>query len=281
MSRENFRFKAVYYSITLVCLGVAALALYNAYQSLHIRRLYWAGLGAALLLYILIVLLALRKQRGFRKALCHTIALQILPLSAAIFVFCNLPERDNYRPLGGTANSYEKTFNDLQKTQKAAALKNGLPPFKSRTALEKECQALCQGNRLVKISSNDKYIVRDLTHSVPYVVPKVDTLLNDIAVSFQEKTGSKARFVVTSVLRTEEDVKKLQKVNGNATSSSCHCNATTVDISYVRFGQDNKRRRNEHDLRLALAKSLYELREADRCYVKIEKKQHCYHITVR
>ena len=97
----------------------------------------------------------------------------------------------------------------------------------------------------------------------------------------QEKTQSKAQFVITSVLRTEEDIKKLKKKNGNASSNSCHCNATTVDISYSRFGQEGGGEQEDYHLRLALAKTLHELRAEGRCYVKIERKQYCYHITVR
>ena len=133
----------------------------------------------------------------------------------------------------------------------------------------------------MQIESNSKYIVRDLTVSSPYVVPKVEELLDDIAEGFQEKTQSKSRFVVTSVLRTEEDIAKLRKTNVNASSASCHCNATTIDISYVRFGADELKPRNDYELRLALAQTLHELRKAGRCYVKIERKQYCYHITVR
>jgi hypothetical protein len=107
-------------------------------------------------------------------------------------------------------------------------------------------------------------------------------LLDDLADRFQERTKSRTRFVVTSVLRTEEDVKKLQRVNGNASSNSCHCNATTIDISYVRFDNKNiAHTRDPYELRLALAEVLYELRKEGRCYVKIERKQYCYHITVR
>ena len=169
----------------------------------------------------------------------------------------------------------------MQDKQKAAAIANGLAPFKSRAEIEENYSKLRLTRKLVLIESNPKYIVRELTSSSPYVVPKVRDLLNDIAVRFQEKTQSKARFMVTSVLRTEEDVKKLRKTNVNASTNSCHCNATTIDISYVRFGVDKVRPRDNYQLRLALAQALHELREEGRCYVKIERKQYCYHITVR
>ena len=281
IDRSNLRFKAVYYSITLACLGIAALALYKAHSNLHIRQLFWACLCAVVLSYILIAFLIIRKKHGFTKFLYHTVSLQLIPVCAAILVFWFVSGLDTYSPASGSSNKFEVTFNDLQKEQKKAAEKNGLPPFESREALQKAYRGLCKSDKLVKISTNSGYIVRKLTHSVPYVVPKVEELLDDIADSFQEKTKSKAKFVVTSVLRTEEDVARLQKVNANATSASCHCNATTIDISYVSFGHDRRKKRKDNDLRLALAESIYELREAGRCLVKIEKKQHCYHITVR
>ena len=281
VDRSKLRFKAVYYSITLACLALSALALYKAYQQLYIRLAFWICLGVAVLVYVVAALWLVRsKQRGIEKFIYHTLALQFVPLCASVFVFCFISGR-GYRPVGGATNKYEMAFNDMQNVQKAAAEENGLPPFESRKELEASYKKLCKEDKLVKISSNSGYVVRKLTHSVPYVVPKVAVLLDDIADSFQKRTKSNAKFVVTSVLRTEEDVAKLQLVNMNASSASCHCNATTIDISYTSFDKDRIRTRSDYDLRLALAQTLHELRKAERCYVKIEKNQHCYHITVR
>jgi hypothetical protein len=280
VDKSNLRFKAIYYGITLLCLGVSAVALYKAYLNLHIRMLFWVGLGIVILAYIIAALVFIHPRRGFEKFVCHTLALQVVPLCAAVLVFWFVSGRE-YKPVAGATNQYEVAFNDMQNVQKASAEKNGLPPFESRATLEENYKKLRKEKKLIKISSNSGYVVRRLTHSVPYVVPKVEELLDDIAKSFQEKTKSDTRFVVTSVLRTEEDVEKLQQVNVNASSASCHCNATTIDISYVRFEKDKLRSRTDYDLRLALAKTLHELRAAGRCYVKIEKKQYCYHITVR
>jgi uncharacterized protein YcbK (DUF882 family) len=190
-------------------------------------------------------------------------------------------EIEAYQPISGKVSTYERAFNDMQDVQKRAALANGLPPFESRAEIEKRYKELRRSKQLVLIETNSKYVVRPLTYSSPYVVPKVEALLSDLADSFQAKSQSKARFMVTSVLRTEDDIKRLRRVNGNASSASCHCNATTIDISYVRFEQDVLRPRDAYQLRLALAKALHELRKEGRCYVKRERKQYCYHITVR
>jgi uncharacterized protein YcbK (DUF882 family) len=236
----------------------------------------------------------------------QVITLQIVPICVAVIIFSLLPdvkkpksastteeeknksekvadsdERKPYKPLTGKPRDYERAFNDMQDKQKAAAEKNGLATFQSRADVESKYAKLRKEGKLTKISTNSNYIVRELTDSSPYVVPKMAKLLDDIARSFQEKTQSNVQFVITSVLRTEEDIANLRKKNGNASSDSCHCNATTVDISYARFGQDGENEREDYHLRLALAKTLHELREEGRCYVKLERKQYCYHITVR
>lgn len=135
--------------------------------------------------------------------------------------------------------------------------------------------------KLIKISSNSLYYVRELTHSVPYLVPEAETLLSDIAREFQTITGTNSKFEVTSVLRTKEDVSKLQSRNINATSNSCNCYATTFDISYVSFKTDVLHPKNNAELREALSQAVYNMRKQDRCYVKFENNQKCCHITVR
>lgn len=275
--------RAVYYLITLICLGVAVRALRDAYLYFNIPLILWICLYIATGAYtVWAVILSVKIKRGVRKVAFHSLALQLVPVLASLFIFSLIAKGEaNYQPLTGRVNVYERHFNDLQPKQKRAALKNGLPPFKSRAEIEAQYKKLRRRGKLVQIESDPKYIVGDLSVSSPYVVPKVEKLLDDIAKRFQQKSQSKARFVVTSVLRTEEDIAKLKKTNINASSASCHCNATTIDISYVRFGEDPVRNRSDYELRLALAQTLHELRKAERCYVKIERKQYCYHITVR
>ena len=290
-TKHRVIFRLTYYLTTLICLGLLVSALRYAYSNLNIQLALWILVYIAVAAYLVFAGVVLYKRWGLTRLVMHTVMLQIVPLLAAILTFWFIPEKQvqqkverhykAYKPLTGKVNTYERSFNDMQNKQKAAALANGLPPFKSRAEIEARYKKLRRDKKLVYIETNEDYIVRDLTYSAPYVVPKVATLLDDIAESFQAKTGSNARFMVTSVLRTEEDLKKLRKVNGNASTASCHCNATTIDISYVRFGEDSSNPRNLYELRLALAQTLHELRKEGRCYVKIERKQYCYHITVR
>ena len=290
-TKHRVIFQCTYYLTTLICLGLSVWALRYAYSNLTIKLVLWILVYIAVAAYLVLAGVALYKRWGLTRLVIHTLMLQIVPLLAAILTFWFVPEKQvqqkverhykAYKPLTGKVNTYERSFNDMQNKQKAAALANGLPPFKSRAEIEARYKKLRRDKKLVYIETNEDYIVRDLTYSAPYVVPKVATLLDDIAESFQAKTGSNARFMVTSVLRTEEDLKKLRKVNGNASTASCHCNATTIDISYVRFDEGSRNPRNLYELRLALAQTLHKLRKEGRCYVKIERKQYCYHITVR
>ena len=96
------------------------------------------------------------------------------------------------------------------------------------------------------------------------------------------------RFYVTSVLRTQEDVKYLQRSgNINSTTQSCHCYGTTFDISWKRFEQvaDKDGRPMQEvgadTLKMVLSEVLRDVRLAKRCYIKYERKQGCFHITTR
>ena len=278
-------FWSAFYLTTLICLGLSVGALRYAYLYLNVPVILWVLVYILVAAYLVFAVWFIRSKRGLPRFLLHIALLQLIPLVASILTFVYVPQNtpydEPYSPITGSARKYERAFNDMQDKQKAAALANGLPPFKSRAVIEERYRELRRKKKLVLIESNSKYVVKSLTYSSPYVVPKVEKLLEDLADSFQKKTQSKARFIVTSVLRTEEDLKKLRRVNGNASPNSCHCNATTIDISYVRFEEDKVRPRGTYELRLALAEALHELRKAGRCYVKIERKQYCYHITVR
>ena len=139
---------------------------------------------------------------------------------------------------------------------------------------------------------DDKYIAIDnLTHSIPYLTPRAAWLLKKISVNFNDSLRRRGiperKIIVTSVLRTEEDVARLRRVNRNATENSAHRYATTFDISALRFcglSSDTIPRQEAEDsprLRQVLEFVLRDLRAEGRCYVKRERKQHCYHITAR
>ena len=181
--------------------------------------------------------------------------------------------------------SYKRSFGDLNDVQLKAAKRLGIRPIKSRE------DAIDLGERLVQIDSCERYDVDKLTHSVPFLVPQASALLDTISMNFLDSLENKGlnpnKVVVTSVLRTKDDVQRLRRVNGNASMNSCHCYGTTFDISWKRFEKvedpDGRPMQNvsADTLKLVLSEVLRDLRKADRCYVKYELRQGCFHITAR
>lgn len=140
---------------------------------------------------------------------------------------------------------------------------------------------------VVRVESCRDFFVEDLTHSFPYLVPEAEGLLHEIGCRFnkalEDRGGGKYRIKVTSLLRTPSTVKRLSRVNRNATNESTHSYGTTFDISYSKFICDDDRdtHRTFEDLKNLLGEVLHGLREEGRCYVKYEVKQSCFHITAR
>ena len=183
----------------------------------------------------------------------------------------------------GRTFSYKDKFRDTQAKQEQAAKALGLStPPKNRQ------EAARMRSQLSLIKSNDNYIVDSLTHSIPYLVPAAAAELERIGEGFadilQRNGLPHYQFYVTSVLRTKEDIKQLQKSgNINATTNSCHNYGTTFDLAYFRFNKVTRTREYMHqdNLKLVLGQVLLNEQRAGRIYVKYEYKQACFHITVR
>lgn len=179
--------------------------------------------------------------------------------------------------------NYNKTFGDLQDVQIVAATSNGVGPLETRG------DTSIYANELVRIPYElPIYKVAKLSHSMPYLVPKASTLLTDICMNFRDSLISKKmplyKPVITSILRTNDDVKSLTKRNRNASENSTHCYGTTFDVSWTKFDKVNlsdKRLLDDGRLKAVLGQVLHDLRERERCYIKHERKQSCFHITVR
>lgn len=181
---------------------------------------------------------------------------------------------------------FAKEFNDLNDTQLKVAQAIGVPPVKNREEAEK------LKTRLVKLEATDTYVIDSLTHSIPYLIPSAKELLDDIGRVFQDSLSAKGlnpyKLVITSVLRTEEDVAALSKRNVNASENSTHRYGTTFDLSYWRYVKIPDLRGRPYEdvppeyLRATLSQVLKDFHDqGNRCFVKYEKKQNCFHITVR
>ena len=180
--------------------------------------------------------------------------------------------------------NYNTTFNDLQDAHMAAALKHGVKPLASRADTVD-----FKKKQLVRLPDElELYKTYDLTHSIPYLVPGAAELFIDIAQSFRDSLYSKDmplyKLYLTSVLRTDEDVADLRRININASDNSVHRYGTTFDISWKRFEQllpDTVNKVSSDRLKLVLGQVLFDMQSAERCYVKHERRQACFHITIR
>ncbi|MDL2303620.1 DUF5715 family protein [Dysgonomonas sp. OttesenSCG-928-D17] len=212
----------------------------------------------------------------------------MLSISILSLLSCGSKEKSGSEPLEPKRytrfdGKYSTTFNDLPDLHIEAAVVNGVGPLETRgdTALYED--------RLVRIPSElEIYKVDKLKHSMPFLVPKAATLLSDICLNFRDSLISKKlplyKPIVTSITRTNDDVTNLSKRNRNASENSVHRYATTFDIAWTRFEKVNpsdERILDDGRLKAVLGQVLHDLRQRDRCYIKHERKQACFHITVR
>ena len=180
---------------------------------------------------------------------------------------------------------YKTAFPDTNSVQLSAAQRWGVAPVRDREDAES------RKRELVYMGQSPYYHVDPLYSSIPYLVPRAAVLLQDIGQAFYDSLYVKGvpfhKLIVTSVLRSQEDVVKLRRRNGNATENSCHLYGTTFDICYNRYktvedpdGPARRQVRND-TLKWVLSEVLRDMRQQGRCYIKYEVKQGCFHMTVR
>ena len=181
--------------------------------------------------------------------------------------------------------SYKRSFPDLNDKHLEVAKAVGIRPLEDREEAES------MKEMLTYITDIEFYVVDSLTHSIPYLVPRASALLDTIGSNFLDSLAAKGlnpnQVIVTSVLRTQSDVKRLRRRNGNASANSAHCFGATFDVSWKRFKKvEDEDGRPLQDvgsdtLKLVLSEVLRDLRQAEKCYIKYELKQGCFHITAR
>jgi hypothetical protein len=132
---------------------------------------------------------------------------------------------------------------------------------------------------LVLINQGAGYEVMKLTHSHPYITPYSKTILEELGQAFQTITDNESFFTLTSVTRTPEQQKSLRRRNRNATSGqSSHSYGVSFDISYIRF---NGKKLFSRTTQKKLETILNEFQKAEKIFFIKERKQSCYHLTVR
>jgi hypothetical protein len=132
---------------------------------------------------------------------------------------------------------------------------------------------------LVDISQGRGFRVDTLTHSFPFVTPDSKEVLEEIGKAYEALAGDGNFFTVSSATRTESQQKALKRRNRNATDgNSSHSYGISFDISYIRFNGvrewDGKAQKN-------LETVLNHFQQTGKIYVIKERRQSCYHVTVR
>ena len=190
------------------------------------------------------------------------------------------------KPLG-LVNRFQSTFCALNAKHLICARKFGIRPIKDRESAEH------MKGKLNELTDTKYCHIQSLKYSIPYLIPRADELLSDICKAFYDSCVSKKyqphKLVVTSVLRTEEDVRMLRRRNVNASKKSCHRFGTTFDISWKRFNKIDSSFFSFRSEKVAsivilkqiLAQVLRDKQVQKRCYAKYEVRQACFHITSR
>ena len=181
------------------------------------------------------------------------------------------------------SGNYNREFNDLNNLHMVSAIKNGITPLATRA------DTIHHMDMLVRLPDElALYRQYNITHSIPYLVPLAAKLFIDIAQNFRDSLHSKQmplhKLYLTSITRTNDDIKSLTKRNINASDNSAHRYGTTFDISWKRFDKvdlHNPEEISPDKLKLVLAQVLFDLRKEERCYIKHERQQACFHITVK
>lgn len=185
-------------------------------------------------------------------------------------------ERIRLRPIG----HLRQLFNDSNYLHVEAARALGIDPIGGAA------DAWHCSRPLVPVVPCADFFVDSLRHSYAYLVPEAAELLHDIGAAFNDslaaRGGGAYRMKVTSLLRTPSTVRSLRRVNRNASGESSHIYGTTFDISYSRFICDSITvGRTFEDLKNLLGEVLLDFKKQGRCYVKMERRQACFHITAR
>lgn len=193
---------------------------------------------------------------------------------------------------------------DKNATQIAVAQRLGV-----RAGGQAAIERLAGQGRLVALGDSTEYwVLRKMTHSVPYVTPDARALLVEVGRRFHAKLDSaglpRFRMKVTSALRTDETQADLRKSNPNASRTvSAHEFGTTVDVSYERFAVpagprdtaaasppvpwemeaamlEQTAKANGRAIQALLGRSIAELRAEGALLVMMENGQTVFHFTV-
>lgn len=175
-------------------------------------------------------------------------------------------------------------MNDRVQDHWKYSVQHGLEVLPQRTA---DIRFAYRKGKLSLITETDGYFVDTMYYSYAFALPYVKSFIDELSERFQQKLKHTdlfgTRFSVTSLLHTKASVQRLKKKNRNAIEHSTHLHGTTFDVSYRSFLNAQKVLNSGEiaHLKEVLATCLYELRAEQKCWVKYEIYQTCFHVVVR
>lgn len=237
----------VFSFLTLFSLGTLAMVAYQPNLKKQLSENYFSLLNFA----------------GNSEELEETEAPVSLPEPEEIFIIPNLKD---YKA---------RLRKDSYSNHLSAAQENGAGLIMDEVGLFQ----LVKDGALLEIDAGPGYEVEKLTHSHPYLTPEAKKVLEQIGKTYQALVGGDSFFTVTSGTRTIEQQKKLGRRNRNATKgNSSHSFGLSFDISYIRFDGEKSW---DWKKQKQLEKVLSHFQKENKIYVIKERKQNCFHITVR
>lgn len=141
-----------------------------------------------------------------------------------------------------------------------------------------QMDSLIIANKLIPVPEEDEsFKIQKLTHSKAYLNQTALLVLKEISTKFYTETQQ--QLSISSLTRTVETQNKLRRVNSNAAKGeTSHAYGASFDISYSKYGDKVGRNyANERMLQIILD----QLVEEGKIYYIKERRQPCFHVTVR
>jgi hypothetical protein len=226
-----------------------------------------------------------KKRHIFRRILLSLLAIIAVGMLLAVsgLFYCKAMYVTDSGKINHTLRT--KYFNDKNDVQLPAAKRLGV----SFVANDAEFETVKKS--LTRVRSSRGCFVFPFAIGAyrlrPYLTADAAALLrkigSDFADSLQHRGIARHEIVVTSIFRTQEDVKRLQKSNSNAITNSMYQYGTIFDISWRHFVKYNAFAPSPDSqvLQDVLAHTLAALKTKGYCHIIQEQRQTCYHITVR
>lgn len=177
---------------------------------------------------------------------------------------------------------YHDSLNNHLDEYHSISEKQGIHPVEN----ESEFHTHLTNEKLVKVKTSDYFYLDSFNYSFPVLTPVTKDFLDTVGARFNElinRTHLKgSKIIVTSLTRTTSTVKRLVRVNRNASLRSPHLNGNSFDLSFNHFiirGKNDPC--NTLILQETISKVLYDLRAEKRCWVTFERRQQCLHVVAR